>query len=45
MVGFRNIVIHQYQNIEVGVIQAVIESGLDDLLLFTDAVMEQSGEV
>jgi len=44
MVGFRNIVIHEYQNIEVGVIQAVIESGLDDLLLFTDAVIEQRGE-
>jgi uncharacterized protein YutE (UPF0331/DUF86 family) len=45
MVGFRNIVIHQYQNIEVSVIQTVIESGLDDLLLFTDAVIEQFGEV
>jgi len=44
MVGFRNIVIHEYQHIEVGVIQAVIESGLDDLLLFTDAVIEQSGK-
>ncbi|MDQ6970170.1 MAG: DUF86 domain-containing protein [Mariprofundus sp.] len=39
MVGFRNIVIHQHQDIEVAVIQAVIESGLDDLLLFTDAVI------
>jgi len=37
-------VIHEYQKIEVGVIQAVIESGLDDLLLFTDAVIEQRGE-
>lgn len=45
MVGFRNIVIHQYQDIEVAVIQAVVESGLDDLLLFTDAVIEQFGEV
>ncbi|MES9884284.1 MAG: DUF86 domain-containing protein [Sedimenticola sp.] len=44
MVGFRNIVIHQYQDIEVAIIQAVIESGLDDLLLFTDAVIEQSRE-
>jgi len=41
MVGFRNIVIHEDQQLAVPVVQAVIESGLDDLLLFTNIIIEQ----
>jgi len=45
MVGFRNIVIHEYQKVDVSVVQAIIESGLDDLLLFTDAMIDRFGDV
>ena len=38
MTGFRNIAIHQYQALQLPIIQAVIETGLDNLLIFTDNV-------
>ncbi|OIP99848.1 MAG: hypothetical protein AUK35_05760 [Zetaproteobacteria bacterium CG2_30_46_52] len=41
MVGFRNTVIHEYQQVNIAIVQAVLETGLNDLLLFTDAVIEQ----
>jgi uncharacterized protein YutE (UPF0331/DUF86 family) len=40
MVGFRNVVIHDYQRVNIDIVKAVIKSGLDDLLLFTDRIME-----
>ncbi len=39
MVGFRNIAVHQYEDLELAIVETVIQSGLDDLLSFTDAVM------
>lgn len=41
MVGFRNIVIHEYQQVDMGIVQTIIESGLDDLLTFTDVMIER----
>jgi uncharacterized protein YutE (UPF0331/DUF86 family) len=40
MVHFRNTVIHQYRQTDIGIVQAVIISGLDDLILFGDRIME-----
>ncbi|MDQ6989165.1 MAG: DUF86 domain-containing protein [Mariprofundaceae bacterium] len=40
MVGFRNVVIHEYQQVEVNIIEAVIVSELNNLLLFTDVVVQ-----
>jgi uncharacterized protein YutE (UPF0331/DUF86 family) len=39
MIGFRNIAVHQYQALQLPIIQSVIETGLDDLLVFTDHVV------
>lgn len=39
MVGFRNIAIHQYQELELEVIKTVLENHLDDFLKFSEAVL------
>ena len=39
MVHFRNTVVHQYQGMEIAIVQAVIETGLDDLIRLGDGVM------
>lgn len=40
MVGFRNILVHEYQEFDVGIMKDVIERHLDDLIAFTNDVME-----
>jgi uncharacterized protein YutE (UPF0331/DUF86 family) len=40
MVGFRNTVIHQYTEVEIEIVRAVIVSELDELLLFGDRIRE-----
>jgi uncharacterized protein YutE (UPF0331/DUF86 family) len=40
MVHFRNTVIHQYQRLDLSIVQTVIVSGLDDLVQFGDRVLE-----
>jgi len=40
MIGFRNITIHNYQRLNLKIIQAIIEKGLKDLLYFIDAVLK-----
>jgi len=40
MTGFRNIAVHTYQGLKINIVADIIESGLDDLLKFTDAVMD-----
>ena len=39
MVHFCNIVIHQYQRLDLTIVQTVIVSGLDDLIQFGDRVL------
>ena len=39
MVYFRNMVIHQYQRMDIEIVRSVIVSGLDDLIQFGDRVM------
>ena len=40
MIGFRNIAIHNYQRLNLKIIQAIIEKNLKDLLSFTDVVLK-----
>ncbi|SDJ25884.1 type VII toxin-antitoxin system HepT family RNase toxin [Natribacillus halophilus] len=42
MVGFRNVAIHDYQRMQVSVLQAIIENHLSDFTEFTEAVRESS---
>jgi uncharacterized protein YutE (UPF0331/DUF86 family) len=39
MVGFRNVLVHEYQRMDLKLVIDVIENRLDDLLLFVDQVM------
>lgn len=40
MVAFRNTVVHQYTKTDLAIVEAVIVSGLNDLLLFADKIRE-----
>ncbi len=40
MVGFRNVLVHDYQNLNLDVMVDVIEHRLDDFIAFTVRVME-----
>jgi uncharacterized protein YutE (UPF0331/DUF86 family) len=40
MVGFRNVLVHEYQRLDIRLMVDVIENRLDDLLLFTDLIVE-----
>jgi len=40
VIGFRNIVIHNYQRLNLKIIQAIIEKDLKDLLYFTDVILK-----
>jgi uncharacterized protein YutE (UPF0331/DUF86 family) len=39
MVGFRNTVIHEYQAVDMHIVETVIKSGLDDLLAFAQVCL------
>ena len=43
MVGFRNILVHEYQNLDIDIFVDVIEHRLDDLIIFSNHVMEYLG--
>ena len=45
MVHFRNVLIHHYQSLDLGIAQKVIETGLDDLLNFCDRIMKVLGMI
>ncbi len=40
MVGFRNIIIHEYQKVELGVVDYILENGLADFTLFTREILK-----
>jgi len=40
MVGFRNTLVHEYQDMEIKIMKDVIENHLDDLVEFTVFIME-----
>ncbi|WP_404997098.1 type VII toxin-antitoxin system HepT family RNase toxin [Caldifermentibacillus hisashii] len=39
MVGFKNITVHDYQEINLSILQKIIENHLDDFLQFTKAII------
>ena len=43
MIGFRNILVHEYQRLDLGIMVDVIENRLDDLLAFADEVFQLEG--
>lgn len=43
MVGFRNILVHEYQRMDIGLMIEVIEKHLDDLILFTNHIVAALG--
>lgn len=38
MVGFRNVAVHDYRELDAGIVNWVIEQGFEDLLTFADEV-------
>lgn len=40
MVGFRNILVHEYQRMDIGLMIEVIEKHLDDLVLFSNCIIK-----
>ena len=38
MVGFRNVAVHQYKKLDLDIVKAIINTHLDDLLTFAEAV-------
>ena len=40
MIGFRNIAIHNYQGLNLKIIQAIIDKDLKDLLYFTEVILK-----
>jgi uncharacterized protein YutE (UPF0331/DUF86 family) len=41
MVGFRNLAVHQYRELDVDIVEAVIRKNLDDLLEFAQVIRAQ----
>jgi uncharacterized protein YutE (UPF0331/DUF86 family) len=40
MVGFRNVAVHDYQNIDLGILQAIIEKHLEDFREYTRVILK-----
>jgi uncharacterized protein YutE (UPF0331/DUF86 family) len=43
MVGFRNILVHEYQRMDIRLMIAVIENHLDDLVIFSNHIVAALG--
>jgi len=41
MIGFRNVLVHEYQRLDIRLMIDVIENRLDDLLLFVDCIVKE----
>ena len=39
MVGFRNVVIHEYQEVELEIIKFIVEKGREDFLKYTNEIL------
>ncbi len=40
MIGFRNVLVHEYQKLEIAVLKDVIEHRLDDMVALTNRILE-----
>jgi uncharacterized protein YutE (UPF0331/DUF86 family) len=43
MIGFRNVLVHGYESVDLAVVEDIARSRLDDLLAFASAVRERIG--
>jgi uncharacterized protein YutE (UPF0331/DUF86 family) len=43
MAGFRNVMVHGYQDVDLGVVEDVVRNHLGDLLAFVAAIRRQGG--
>jgi uncharacterized protein YutE (UPF0331/DUF86 family) len=43
MVGFRNIAIHDYQQLNLDIVQSIVEHRLSDFTTFTERVLKTDG--
>lgn len=41
MVGFRNILVHGYEVVDLGIVETIVTSHLDDLLTFVQAIRKR----
>ncbi len=39
MVGFRNIAVHDYQNLSINIIISIVKNHLKDFSIFTDEIL------
>lgn len=44
MVGFRNVAVHDYQNLNLEVVRSILESHLDDFRKFAEVMLRQGAE-
>lgn len=44
MIGFRNIAVHQYQDLDMRIVESVIRNNLDDLLEFAEIIRPHLAE-
>lgn len=40
MVGFRNIAVHDYQSLDINILQSIIENHVNDFLIFTKVLLK-----
>jgi uncharacterized protein YutE (UPF0331/DUF86 family) len=45
MVGFRNLAVHQYRELDLDIVESVIRKNLDDLLEFAQTIRVQLDRV
>ena len=39
MIGFRNVAVHNYSNLDIKIVVAIIDKHLDDFILFTKSIL------
>ncbi len=44
MVGFKNLAVHQYRELDLGIVESVIRYNLDDLAGFADSIRTKLNE-
>jgi uncharacterized protein YutE (UPF0331/DUF86 family) len=41
MAGFRNVLVHGYAEVDIGIVRDVVENRLEDLLRYTDSIRQR----
>ncbi|MEM6428667.1 MAG: HepT-like ribonuclease domain-containing protein [Deinococcota bacterium] len=44
MVGFRNVLVHDYQSIDLAIVKGIVEHRLDDLIKFADEFVQNDAK-